>query len=126
MPKQEPSIWICSHCRTVMPRAQAEALSTRPVQGDAEQCRKCGAVGKFVEQLSPEGADIINDLRFPVWAASLKAAGYDVVAYSESCDRGDHKKCNGKNRMNSGQPKFDSCGCECHMEETIAPGHSRP
>lgn len=123
MQEQQPAIWICSNCWAVMPRVQAELLSARVGQGDAKEpsCRKCGAVGKFVLDSSPEGAGRILDLTSRAWAASLRAAGYEVVAYSAACDRGDHQQCDGKNRMKSVAPKLDSCGCECHQDDTVGP-----
>ena len=98
-----------------MPRAEAEVLAstdrTHAERADW-QCTSCGAVGTFASDSSDEWRQFANDLLFDQFAASVQRAGYEVEAYSQQCDHGDHEHCSGKNRLSI--PNFERCLCNCH------------
>jgi hypothetical protein len=97
-----------------MPRADAEKLSLAQgaSSGTADwKCSSCGAIGQFASDSSPQFAELANDLLFEALAASIQEAGYEVLAYSAQCDKGDHGRCLGTNRLTAECLK---CLCECH------------
>jgi|SRR5271157_4447386 len=113
--RDHSTAWLCTACRNILPKAEAEARTLRasePSELGEWLCPQCSAIGQFVSDLSPEWADMANDLVFEAYAASLQKAGYEVILYSAECDREDHQQCKGKNR--AGYPEFDRCLCECH------------
>ena len=99
-----------------MPRADAEKLSLAhgaPSGTPDWKCSSCGAIGQFASDSSPVFAEFANDLVFEALAANIREAGYDVLAYSTQCDKGDHEQCPGTNRLRA-ELSFNRCLCECH------------
>ena len=114
------TLWLCSACWAFMPKAEATSLSVQgKVPSDRCQCSDCGAVGRFVSRLSPEGADRIIDLTLWAYAAALHQAGYEVDWYSDECNRDDHANCGGK-VMRSSIAGTNDCVCNCHSKRNPA------
>jgi len=119
--RNQPTLWLCTKCWRILPRADAEKLSLAqgaPTGAADWKCPSCGAIGQFASDSSPEFAEFANDLVFSALAASMQEAGYDVLAYSAQCDKGDHEQCPGTNR--AGEPLFERCRCECHTSAYLA------
>jgi hypothetical protein len=114
----KPTLWLCTKCWRIMPRADAEKLSLAQgaSSGTADwNCSSCGAIGQFASDSSPQFAEFANDLVFEALAASIREAGYEVLAYSAQCDKGDHGHCPGTNNRLTAE-----CLCECHRSAYVS------
>src|SRR5215470_3924267 len=112
----KPTLWLCTKCWKIMPRADAEKLSLDQcaLTGTRDwKCSSCGAIGQFESDRSPKFWEFANDVIFPALAANMQEAGYEVPQYSSQCDKGDHQHCPGTNRL------ADRCWCKCHRSEYL-------